>query len=306
MRIENVAMIGMGAVGTLYGYYLSQKLGRDKVGFIVDPERMERYTRNPATSNGVECNLRLISSQEKGKPADFVFFAVKATGLEKAMEDAANQIGPDTVILSALNGIISEKLLEERFGATNVIYSVAQGMDAVKDGSALTYTKMGCMCIGIPKDRPEKQPALDALCELFDRTGFPYTLEEDVMHRLWSKLMMNVGVNQVTMVYEGTYRTIQEPGEARDTMIAAMREVIALSEYEGVRVTEADLDFYLKLLDTLHPDSMPSMRQDGLFHRKSEVELFSGTIRRLGRKHGVPTPVNDRLYETVQRMEAEY
>ena len=48
------------------------------------------------------------------------------------------------------------------------------------------------------------------------------------------------------------------------------------------------------------------MRQDGEAHRKSELELFAGTINRLGEKHGVPTPVNQWLYKTVKEMEAAY
>lgn len=48
------------------------------------------------------------------------------------------------------------------------------------------------------------------------------------------------------------------------------------------------------------------MRQDGKAHRKSEVELFSGTIRRLAQKHDIPVPVNDWFYETIQAMEARY
>lgn len=48
------------------------------------------------------------------------------------------------------------------------------------------------------------------------------------------------------------------------------------------------------------------MRQDGKAHRPSEVELFAGTIRRLGRKHSIPTPINDWLYEQVQAMESAY
>ena len=48
------------------------------------------------------------------------------------------------------------------------------------------------------------------------------------------------------------------------------------------------------------------MRQDGLAKRKSEVELFAGTVRRMAKKHNLAVPVNDWLYETVKRMEAEY
>ena len=304
MNIERIAIVGMGALGVLYGNYLTEHLGRDRVGFVVNAERRERYGRMEISANGHRCDFRLIDANETGNPADLVIFAVKATALDQAMEDAAGQIGPNTVLLSVLNGITSERLLEQRFGGKNVVYCVAQGMDAVKLGGALTYTVMGQLCIGVPSE--EKLPALDAVCALFDRIGMPYSREEDILHRLWGKFMLNVGVNQVVMVFEGTYGTIQAPGRPREMMIAAMREVLELSKYEGVKLTEDDLNFYVELMNTMSPQGMPSMRQDGLAHRRSEVELFSGTVCRLAKKHGLSVPVNEWLYARVREMEAAY
>ena len=304
MNIERIAIVGMGALGVLYGDFLTQHLGRERVGFVVNAERRERYERMEITANGRRCDFRLIDANETGDPADLVIFAVKATALDQAMEDAAGQIGPDTVLLSVLNGITSERLLEQRFGGKNVVYCVAQGMDAVKLGGALTYTVMGQLCIGVPS--AEKLPALDAVCALFDRIGMPYSREADILHRLWGKFMLNVGVNQVVMVFEGNYGTIQVPGRPREMMIAAMREVLELSKYEGVKLTEDDLNFYVELMNTMSPQGMPSMRQDGLAHRRSEVELFSGTVCRLAKKHGLSVPVNEWLYARVREMEASY
>ena len=304
MNIERIAIVGMGALGVLYGDFLTEHLGRERVGFVVNAERRERYGRTEITANGRRCDFRLIDANETGNPADLVIFAVKATALQQAMEDAAGQIGPNTVLLSVLNGITSEQLLEQRFGGKNVVYCVAQGMDAVKLGGALTYTVMGQLCIGVPS--AEKLPALDAVCALFDRIGLPYSRESDILHRLWSKFMLNVGVNQVVMVFEGTYGTIQAPGRPREMMIAAMREVLELSKYEGVKLTEDDLNFYVELMNTMSPQGMPSMRQDGLAHRRSEVELFSGTVCRLAKKHGLSVPVNEWLYARVGEMEAAY
>lgn len=304
MNIERIAIVGMGALGVLYGDYLTEHLGRERVGFVVNAERRERYGRTEISANGHRCDFRLIDANETGNPADLVIFAVKATALDQAMEDAAGQIGPNTVLLSVLNGITSERLLEQRFGGRNVVYCVAQGMDAVKLGGALTYTVMGQLCIGVPSE--EKLPALDAVCALFDRIGMPYSREADILHRLWGKFMLNVGVNQVVMVFEGTYGTIQAPGRPREMMIAAMREVLELSRYEGVKLTEDDLNFYVELMNTMSPQGMPSMRQDGLAHRRSEVELFSGTVCRLAKKHGLSVPVNEWLYARVREMEAAY
>ena len=118
--------------------------------------------------------------------------------------------------------------------------------------------------------------------------------------------MLNVGVNQVVMIYEGTYGTVQQPGEARELMKAAMREVILLAEKENVTITEKDLNEYVNLIDTLNPNGMPSMRQDGLTRRKSEVELFSGTVLALAKKHKISTPINMKIYEKIHSMESKY
>ena len=302
-RIESVAVIGMGALGLLFG----DLLDRDEalsVGFIVDEARRERYEADPVSINGAQRRFRLLPAGAKDAAADLVIFAVKATALEQAMADAAGYVGPDTVVLSLLNGITSEGLLEDRFGREKVVYCTAQGMDATRDGRMLIYTRPGQLCIGLPDDRPRDR--LDALVAALEHAGVPHTVEPDIQHRMWSKFMLNVGVNQVVMVREGNYGTVQAPGEAREQMIAAMREVIALSALEGVPVTEDDLAFYVGLVDTLSPTGMPSMRQDGLAHRKSEVELFSGTVCRLAAKHGLDAPVNRWLYDAILKMEAAY
>ena len=118
--------------------------------------------------------------------------------------------------------------------------------------------------------------------------------------------MLNVGVNQIVMVHEGTYGTIQQPGPAREQMKEAMREVILLCRYEGIPVTEEDLEYYVALVDTLSPDGMPSMRQDGLARRPSEVEFFAGTVLKLAVKHHLDLPVNQELYNRIKAMESRY
>ena len=220
------------------------------------------------------------------------------------MEDAAGFVGPDTILLALLNGITSEQLLAGRFGDKNLVYCVAQGMDATRQGRTLRYSQTGTLCVGLPGGATS--PALKALLAQLERSGVPHVLEADILHRMWSKFMLNVGVNQVVMVCEGNYGTIQRPGEPRERMISAMREVIALSRAEGVPVTEDDLRYYVDLLSNLDPEGMPSMRQDGLAHRRSEVELFSGTVCRLAAKHGIPVPVNEKLYATIREMESKY
>lgn len=305
-KIESISIIGMGALGVLFGELLAQKLGPDAVTFIANQERIQKYRTEGIFCNGRECHFSLSDGVHPEKPADLLLFAVKGTALDAALEEAKHLVGPDTVILSLLNGIVSEEIIGETLGQAHVLTCIAQGMDAVKLGNRLTYSHMGQLRIGLLPEETDKRPLLDAVRELFDRTSFPYAVDDDIRRRLWSKWMLNVGVNQVVMVERGTYGTVQRPGEARERMLGAMREVLALAEKEGVPLTEQDLHEYVSLVDTLNPDGMPSMRQDGIQKRPSEVEFFSGTVLKKARKYRLKTPVNERLYAAVRDMEAAY
>lgn len=108
------------------------------------------------------------------------------------------------------------------------------------------------------------------------------------------------------MVFQCGYGGLQVPGPARDAMLGAMREVVQVANAEGVPLSEQDVAEWDSIIQTFPGSGEPSMRQDGKAHRKSEVELFSGTIRRLAARHGIAVPVNDQLYRQVQEMESAY
>lgn len=305
-RITNITLIGMGALGVLYGNHFAKALGAEHVRFLADAGRIVGYQQNGIFCNEAKCHFTYQDTAQPGEKADLLIFAVKATTLQKAIEEVRDFVDEHTIILSVLNGISSEEIIEGKLGSGTVLYSIAQGMDAVKAGNQVTYTRIGTVCIGVPKTQAEKYPMLDRVVELFGRTGLPYVIEPDIMHRLWGKWMLNVGVNQTVMVKEGNYGTVQKPGEARDMMVAAMREAMAIAQKEMVSVTEQDLNEYLDLIDTLSPEGMPSMRQDGLAKRYSEVELFAGTVLQKAKKHGIDVPVNRYFYEIVKKIEASY
>lgn len=303
--IRRVAIIGMGALGILMGDDMVSCLGKDQVWFIADQSRQERYREKGIWFNGRKMDFCMKLPKETA-PADLVIVAVKATGLSQAVKDMENAVGTDTTIISLLNGITSEEILGKAFGMDKVVWCVAQGMDAVKTGTSLTCTQRGCLCIGRLPQETDKQKRVDKLVGLFEESGRKYTVEVDIKRRLWAKLMMNVGINQSCMVYETNYGGVQKDGAARELMIRAMKEVMRLSEEENVFLDDSDLKDYLDLIDGLTPEGMPSMRQDGLAGRPSEVELFAGTVKKLGQKYHIPTPVNDWIYDRVREMEAAY
>ena len=155
---------------------------------------------------------------------------------------------------------------------------------------------------------PDTDPAVVAdIADLYSRVGIAHVVEPDIKRRMWTKLMMNVGVNQTCMVYGGTYGSATERGsEQRRSLVAAMREARVVANAEGVAIAESDLSQMVELLETLDPAGMPSMAQDRIARRKTEVEEFSGTICRLAAEHGIEVPQNEWLYQRIREIEASW
>ena len=303
--LNNITIIGLGAMGILFGDAAVKHLGPDRVRFLADGDRLDRYRKEGAFCNGEKCDFSFSDGSDG--LAELLVFAVKAPDLADAMALAAPVVDEDTVIISLLNGVTSEEILEQTFGGEKVLYTVTQGMDAVRVGHSLTYHTPGQMFLGVPQeDYFDRGDKLDAALDLLTRAGLPFVREADILHRMWCKFMLNVGVNQVCMAYETNYGGVQQPGELRDLMIAAMDEARKVGACQGVLVTQRDRAEYLAVMDALHPDGIPSMRQDGLARRRTEVDLFAGAVLELAARYGMQAPVNRMLYEKIKAMETSW
>ncbi len=304
-EIETVTIVGLGALGTLFGQLLSRTMTKQNLRVLADPARIARYRRDGVTANGEFCDFQYVSTEDSAPAADLILVAVKAMQLQEAIRIMRGHVGPETLIVSLLNGISSEAEIAAAYGRENVVDCVAFGMDAVKEGNRLTYHHTGRICIGT-HNAGKPTPAVQKIARFFARTGCPYEVSEEMGKVMWGKFMLNVGVNQTVAVFGPDYGAIQPPGEQRDTMIAAMREVIALSVCEGVNLTQSDLQFWLDVIKTLNPGGKPSMRQDVEACRPTEVALFSGTVLDFAEKHGLEMPVNRMLFERIRAIEAAY
>lgn len=303
-KIESTGIVGMGALGLLYASQITEGLGKDACFFAMDTERFEKYKNADFYINEKKCDFVIKDCNQCG-PVDLVMVCVKGTTLDSAIKNMKNLVGPDTIIISVLNGISSEKTIAEVYGMDHLIYSVAQGMDAMKFGNKLNFTKCGNLHIGFSKDTKDEN--VQSVRDFFDKAKVPYIFEEDINYRMWSKFMLNVGVNQTCMVYNTTYQGVLEEGsEANRTYLSAMREVVAIANAEGIPLGEKEVTAYVDITRGLKPTGTPSMGQDRINKKHSEVEMFAGTVIKIAAKHNIMVPVNQFLYNRVKEIEKEY
>jgi len=294
--IKNVSLIGLGALGIMYSDHIAKKIPYENLRVIVDEERLNRYRSAGIYCNEDKCDFNYVTPEMDVEPADLLIFAVKYMNLEEAIRSASKHVSKDTIILSVLNGVVSETDIGNVYGHEHNLYCVAQGMTALKEGNKMAFIQKGILCFG-ELDEEINSEKVERLKNFFDKIEMPYEINNQMKTKLWSKLLANVGINQTVAYYETTNRGIQEPGEMRDLMISAMKEVLLVAECEKVNLTYDDISYWLDVIATLEPNGMPSMAQDVKAGRNTEVELFAGTMVKLARKHNLDLPVNQMFYD---------
>ncbi len=304
MDIRTAALVGFGGMGSMYAAHMALQTPAIEYAVVADTPRIARYRAEGIVFNGTPIEVAFRSYEEVETSYDLVIFSVKYHCLSEAIEQSRSLVGPETTIISVLNGIASEEELADAFGEERVLPCVAQQMDSSKIGPIVSCGSIGVLALGVFEER--QLPRLKRVTDFFDSIRLPYIIPDDIRHQLWGKLMLNTGVNQACAVYDCDFEGIHAPGEARSAMIGAMREVAAVASRRGIDLTEEDLQYWIDIIDALRPCGKPSLRQDILAHRTTEVDLFSGTICVLGDEYGIDTPINDMFYKKIKEIEASW
>jgi 2-dehydropantoate 2-reductase len=306
MTIQKVYLSGLGAIGSAYASRIFEH-DPGLVTVIADRGRCERYRDQGIVVNGREYPFTMVEPEAVTEPADLILIAVKYHQLNESIRAIRRGVGPSTVILSLLNGITSEAVVGKEYGMEKLLYSFVVGTDAIREGTRTRFANIGRIVFG-EKTNLTCSPKVEAVKAFFDAVGIPCQVPEDMLRELWWKFMMNVGVNQVSAVLKAPYGVFRQVGAARELLESASREVLPIAARAGVNLVAEDIQSYLRIIDSLAPQGKTSMLQDVEAHRQTEVELFAGTVAKLGRKYGIATPVNDlllRMIHALEQMEPE-
>lgn len=293
-EIETVAILGAGAMGGLYASFFAR--AGMPVTLVARGARARRLAEHGVVVNGQRVDAVVVDADAPAGagPVDLVVVAVKHHELDGALDDVAPLVGPDTTILSVLNGLDSEEAIAQRFGADEVLLCIALAMDAMREGREVTFRQAGRLVFGRADNRRSSARVL-AVQRALDRAGLAWETPVDMRHEMWWKFMVNVGVNQASAVLRAPYGAFVTEGDARSLMLALVDEVVAVAAAEGVRLGQEDLDRWDGVLARQPADGRTSMHQDVEAGRRTEVDIFAGRVVALGERHGIPTPYNQAM-----------
>ncbi len=298
--IKNVAVLGAGAIGASYAAMFFDGSGFSTV-LVAKGERYNRLKSEGLIINRKKYLIPVVRPDEAVPPADLILVALKNNDLPAAY-DLKNLVGDQTIIVSVMNGLDSEEYLGSIYGMNKLLYAIAVGIDALREGNSVNYTVSGKIVFG-EADNSRMSERVLRVQNAFERAGIKFETPTDMIRALWWKFMVNVGINQASAVMRAPYGVFQSSQEARKLVETLMHEVIILAAREGVNLVDKDVDEWNAVLNGLSPNGKTSMLQDIEAGRKTEVDVFAGKVVELGKKHNVPTPVNQTFLSIIHALE---
>lgn len=299
--VKNIGMVGAGSVGSMLISYLYQ-WDREHFYLLAKGERAKRLREKGVSVN--ECTMmpQVYSDPKQNVSLDLLIIAVKTYSLDEVMEQIKDLIQKDTIILPLENGITATDRLKACFPENRVLYGIVLRTDAHRTGHKVYFTTSGEMQIGYAYNRtivPEVQEVYDALKE----TGINVRIYEDMRRTQWRKWMLNTGASQAAVEVGVECGYFEQVDEVMELMKLCMDEILELAKAEQVNVGEKDRDEILEMLKHYPPHKKMSMLQDLESGRPIEIEEYAGVVVQLGKKHGIPTPVNNTIYLAIKARE---
>ena len=302
-EIKSVAILGAGAMGAAYVSRFFDAAQFSTV-LVARDSRYERLREEGCVVNGKRYLIPVVHPDEACQPCDLIIVALKSHNLMEAAPYLKNLVDAETTIISVMNGLDSEEYLGSVYGVDKVLYAIAVGIDAVREGNSVTYTNPGKIIFG-RADNSEPSEQVLRVQEALQKAGITNDIPPDVIRMLWWKFMINVGINQASAVMRAPYGVFQTSPDAQALMSELMGEVIVLAQQAGVNLKEQDIGDWNTVLKTLSPKGKTSMLQDIEAGRKTEVEIFAGKVVDLGKSYGIATPVNRTLLSIIHVLEQQ-
>ncbi|GAY78281.1 MULTISPECIES: ketopantoate reductase family protein [Sporolactobacillus] len=308
-----IAVIGAGAMGLRYGILL-QEVGND-VDFV---EPWAPSYQAICKQGGVQVsrdhqNQHLVPvdvyrPDEYTQTPDLVILFTKQMQSEEAMVACRHFIGEKTYVLTNQNGIGSVDVIRRYVPNERIIAGIALIATVLDAPGKVDF--MGAKGAGHTQlvnvtEKPDD--FTDEVVREFERAGMNPTLQTNYLGTLWGKLLMNSVINTLCTLMDITMGEYVAYSGADDLSRRLIDEGYAAGVADGVRFMQSREEM-LQIIDhessQVNPLHHPSMYQDMVNGRPTEVDYINGHIVKTAKKHGLEAKSHEMLVNLLHLAES--
>ena len=307
--ISKVAILGCGAMGSIYASYLSDHV--EEV-WAIDPweEHIVKIKQSGLKidgPNGSKVYNKICASTniEDAKGCDLYIIATKGSNVGHAAKAISQVMREDSLILTIQNGLGSGERIAQFISTTNVLLGVADGFGASIKGpghihhNAMKLIRLGEVGGGI-------SGRLEFISALWLSAGFQVRAFDDINQLIWEKFLCNVTLSGPCTIFDCSVGDLMANTELWAIAIGAMKEAYVCGLAEVISFSFEDPTNYVTKFAEMMPSASPSMRLDHLARQKSEIDSINGMVPVLGKKHDIQTPFNQTITGAVRAAEMKF
>ncbi|MEY8354245.1 2-dehydropantoate 2-reductase [Lachnospiraceae bacterium 54-53] len=298
-----IAVIGAGAMGSIYGCHLSLN---NEVYMVDTGSQVVEHIQKEGIKlleSGEEHVYHpfAVTSTEGMEPADLVLLFVKSLYSRNALWENRSLIGLKTYVMTLQNGSGHEDILEEFVPRDRIIIGTTEDNGAVLGPGNVKRGGRGITNVGMLEE--DKEQFLPKLKEAFDSCGFSVMIHSNIRQLIWNKLFTNVSLSAVTAILQVDMGVISANEHAWFLTASLIREAAAVARGTGLHADEDEIMENVRKTSEMSPNGCTSIRADLQNGRKTEVDTISGSVVRAAKKCGIPVPVHEFVVEMIHAME---
>ena len=298
-----IAVIGAGAMGSIYGGRLSL---HNEVCLVDTNQEVVDHIQKQGIcleENGQDVSFHPQATTDSGAfgTADLVILFVKALFSKAALSGNRSLIGPDTYLLTLQNGSGHEDILGEFVDKEHIIIGTTEDQGTVLGMAHIRHGGVGNTNLGMLV--PDEKGILGALKETFDACGFHVKLHDNIQQLIWNKLFTNVSLSALTGVLQVKMGFIAGNEHAFAMTRRLIHEAVEVAHAMGLEADEEALVAEVEATSKRSPEGITSICADLSKGRRTEVDTISGSVVRAAKKYGVEAPCHEFVVHMVHAME---
>jgi 2-dehydropantoate 2-reductase len=296
-----IVIMGAGGLGGYFGARLAAA-GND-VAFVARGAHLAAIRQDGlrVTSARGDLHLRdVVATDDPATlaPADVVIIGVKLWDTEAAAEAVKPLVRPGTAVVSFQNGVNKDEVLTRILGREAVIGGVSQIGVVIASPGVIAHTgTMAKLIFGELDNR--RTPRVEALLAACTAAGVEAEIADDINLAIWQKFAFLVGMSAVTTTMRSTIGPIRSNPQTRAFLQDVVAEAVAVGRALGVPLAADYAEQRMAFIGNLPPQMTASMQGDLARGNRLEVPWLSGAVVELGKKVGVPTPLNRAVFDIL-------
>ncbi|HEY6334396.1 MAG TPA: 2-dehydropantoate 2-reductase [Alphaproteobacteria bacterium] len=300
-----IAVMATGGVGGYFGARLAA--GGEDVHFIARGRHLDAIRERGLRVESANGDLRVHPARATDKPGDvgavdIVIFAVKLWDTEAAGALCKPLLGPDTAVVSFMNGVDSEDRLIPLLGRDHVMGGVAYIASTIAEPGVIKHTgSMARIAFGeLDGKRSARGERFLAACVA---AGIEAKLSDNIVRDLWGKFALLASFSGVTCLTRKPMGPIRAEPVTRELLVESVREVIALSAAKRVDLGADFLEKQKAVMANMPAEMKSSMLVDLERGNRLELNWLSGAVARMGDEAKVATPIHHFIQTALKLYE---